>query len=106
VGNVGPCLTICNGEGKEGIFPLDVTPAPCLDVTPSCYIKAWKPRGVEERPRGRKAVRADAAMPLRVAGCVRVNAPMTGELWFFKKLSFLYEKKTHYIMVQIVRKSN
>jgi hypothetical protein len=52
VGNVGPCLAICNGKGKDGISPLDVTPAPCLDMTPSCHMKGWKPWGVEVRPRG------------------------------------------------------
>jgi hypothetical protein len=41
VGNVGPCLAICNGGGKDGFSPLDVTLAPCLDVTPSCHIKGW-----------------------------------------------------------------
>jgi hypothetical protein len=39
VGIVGPCLAICNEGGKDGFPPLDMTPAPCLNVTPLCHIK-------------------------------------------------------------------
>jgi hypothetical protein len=77
VGNVGPCLAICNGGGKDGFSPLDVTPAPYLDVTPSCHIKEWK--------------------------CVRMDAPMTVEFLFFlkTKLNYLRKKikKLHYKLV-------
>jgi hypothetical protein len=88
VENVGPCLAICNGEGKEGISPLEVTPAPCLDVTPSCHIKGWLPRGVEEHLHERKPVRADMALYPRVVGFVHADALMTLEFKFFFQTKF------------------
>jgi hypothetical protein len=82
VGNVGPCLAICNGEGKDGISPLDVTPTPCLNVTPLCHIKGWKPRGVEVRPRGRG--HASARGRVRPRGRAHERRVV-----FFKKTKFL-----------------
>jgi hypothetical protein len=99
VGNEGPCLAIRNGEGKEGISSLDVTPTPCLDVTPLCHIKGWKPRGVEERPHRR----GHASARSRVRPCGRAHEC---RVVVFFKTKFLKLKKTHYIMVQIVKKSN
>jgi hypothetical protein len=81
VGNVGPYLAICNGGGKDGFCPLDVIPAPCLDVTPSCHIKGWK------------CVRADAAMRPCGDGRVQVDAPMSIDFFSFKKKLSLKKKK-------------
>jgi hypothetical protein len=85
VGNVGPCLAICNGERKDGISPLDVTPAPCLDVTPLCHIKGWK------------CVRTDANPSARTHLCgdrrVRVDAPMSADFYFIFKTKFKIKLK-------------
>jgi hypothetical protein len=77
--NVGPCLAICNGGGKDGFPPLDVTSTPCLDVTPLCHIK----EGFASA-RTRPCVCADAAMRQLGDGRVHADALMTAELYLKK----------------------
>jgi hypothetical protein len=67
VANVGHALLFVMGKGRKEFPPLDVTPAPCLDVIPSCHIKGWLPREVEERLRRRS--HASAHGQVRPRGC-------------------------------------
>jgi hypothetical protein len=80
VGNVGPCLAICNGGRKDGFSPLDVTPAPCLDVTPSCQIK----EGLASTQKQTRWL---------VWVCIRSDAPMIAELYIKKKTKLNYPRK-------------